>query len=204
MREAEIDRRQGVWTVPADRAKNGEPNPVPLTAPVLSEIDGSPRIGKDGLIFTTTGTTPFSGFGKAKARLDSKIDAAEPWRLHDLRRTFATGLESLGVPQEVTEALLNHRSGKKAGVAGVYARHEYREERGHALIAWTRFVVDVVANDTARNTFTRLRDTRRVKETIHGSDEAWQLCAAALQGGADAWTEYLAELDRPANEREAA
>lgn len=204
MREGEIDRRQDVWTVPAARAKNGKPNPVPLTPAVLSEIDAVKRIGKEGLIFTTTGKTPFSGFGKAKARLDSSVDAAEPWRLHDLRRSFATGLESLGVPQEVTEALLNHRSGKKAGVAGVYARHEYREERGHALTAWTRFVVDVVAHDTARDTFTRLRDTRRIKDAVHGSDEAWQPCAAALQGGGKAWAEYVAALDAPAEEREAA
>lgn len=204
MRESEIDRRQDVWIVPSDRAKNGQPNPVPLTAPVLSEIDALPRIGKLGLIFTTTGSTPFSGFGKAKARIDSLVAAAEPWRLHDLRRTFATGLESLGVPQEVTEALLNHRSGKKAGVAGVYARHEYHEERGHALNAWTRFVVDVVAHDTARDTFTRLRDTRRVKEAIHGSDDSWRPCAAALQSGPEAWAEYLERLENPADEREAA
>ena len=204
MREGEIDRRQDVWTVPASRAKNGKAHRVPLTPAVLAEIDAVKRIGKEGLIFTTTGKTPFSGFGKAKARLDSSVDAAEPWHLHDLRGTFATGLEILGVPLEVTAALLNHQSEKKAGVTGIYARHDYREERGHALTAWTRFVVDVVAHDTARDTFTRLRDTRRVKETIHGSDEAWQPCAAALQNGSKAWTEYMAALDAPAETAEAA
>lgn len=203
MKESEIDRRQDVWTVPSTRAKNGKANPVPLNSAVLSEIDSLPRIGRDGLIFTTTGTTPFSGFGKAKSRLDAVVGAAEPWRLHDLRRTFATGLELLGVPQEVTEALLNHTSGKKAGVAGVYARHEYREERGHALTAWTRFVVDVVAHGTACDTFTRLRDTRRVKDAIHGTDEAWRECAKALKGGAEAWQAYLTALDTPAGTDEA-
>lgn len=204
MKESEIERRQDVWTVPAERAKNGKPHLVPLTPAVLSEIDAVKRIGDRGLIFSTTGTTPFSGFGKAKPRLDSMVGTAKPWRLHDLRRTFTTGLESLGVPLEVTAALLNHQSEKKASVTGIYAKGEYHEERGHALTAWTRFVVDVVAHDVARDTYTRLRDTRRVKETIHGSDEAWQPCAAALQGGSKAWAEYVAALDAPAETAEAA
>jgi integrase len=197
MKEAEINRPRCLWTIPGDRAKNGKANPVHLTAPAIAEIDSTVRVGKKGLVFSTTGTTPFSGFGKAKARLDSLVSAGEPWRLHDLRRTFATQLADLGVSQEVTEALLNHVSGTKAGVAGIYNRHDYAEQRRHALTAWARFVVDVVAHDAARETYGGLADTRKVKEAVHGTDEAWQGCAEALRGGAEAWQAYLAALDAP-------
>jgi hypothetical protein len=65
-------------------------------------------------------------------------DSGEHWTVHDIRRTVATGLQRLGVRFEVTEAVLNHVSGSKGGVAGVYQRHDWKSEKRDALVAWAR------------------------------------------------------------------
>lgn len=72
-----------------------------------------------------------------------------PWRFHDLRRTFASGLGRLGFPGEVIERSLNHVSGKFAGVAGVYQRHGYIEEARAAQEAWGRWIGQLSAEKTA-------------------------------------------------------
>jgi hypothetical protein len=105
-------------------------------------------------VFTTTGTTPISGISKMKTRLDAAMLAAlqaddasatlAPFRMHDIRRTVATGLQKLGVRFEVTEAVLNHVSGAKSGVAGVYQRHDWAGEKRDALDAWGRHVAALV------------------------------------------------------------
>jgi integrase len=137
------------WNIPAGRAKNGTAHTVPLNAlalSILNERAGKDHWPKKGLIFSTTGKTPISGFSKAKARLDTLIaesnedEAIEPWRLHDLRRTLATGLQRLGIRFEVTEAVLNHVSGSKSGVAGVYQRHDWKQEKRDALDAWAAHI----------------------------------------------------------------
>jgi hypothetical protein len=68
---------------------------------------------------------------RAKAAAASGTTAAPlvPWTLHDLRRTVATGLQRLGVRLEVTEAILNHISGSRGGIAGVYQRHDWAAEK---------------------------------------------------------------------------
>lgn len=122
-----------------------------------------------GFVFTTTGETAVSGYSRAKSRLDTAIakvrqaDALEqgtglldagqldPWRVHDLRRTLATGMQRLGVRFEVTEAILNHVSGARAGVAGVYQRHDWRDEKRVALEAWDGFVTNLIRGQTATN-----------------------------------------------------
>ena len=107
-----------------------------------------------GLVFTTTGKTPISGYSKGKARLDEIVRAVaaeegcsvpDPWRFHDLRRTAATGLARLGQPVHVVEAILNHRSGTISGVAAIYNRHSYGEEKRRALEAWSNHVAEVIA-----------------------------------------------------------
>jgi len=65
---------------------------------------------------------------------------AAHWTLHDLRRTMATGLQRLGIRLEVTEAVLNHLSGARSGIVGVYQRHNYFEEKRAALVAWDKEV----------------------------------------------------------------
>jgi hypothetical protein len=57
-------------------------------------------------------------------------------RLHDIRRTGATNLQALGIPIEVTEAVLNHISGTRAGIAGIYNRYKFEPEKRTALDAW--------------------------------------------------------------------
>lgn len=103
----------------------------------------------------------FNGFGKAKAALDEAVlaklrdDAAQrgddpkkvmlaDWRLHDLRRTVATGLQKLGIRLEVTEAVLNHVSGSRAGIVGIYQRHDSAAEKRAALEAWGAYVLAIV------------------------------------------------------------
>lgn len=151
----ELDQESGTWTIPASRAKNGKAHIVPLNAlaaAALNEVmshdaDGNVAAWPSrGLVFTTTGKTAVSGHSGAKARLETKIatmrpetaltEPLDPWRLHDIRRTVATGLQRLGVRFEVTEAVLNHVGGAKSGVAGVYQRHDWKEEKRAALEAW--------------------------------------------------------------------
>ncbi len=154
MRWSELDRDTCMWSLPADRAKNGNPSQVPLSPLATIELIGlAKRMGRTdgwprrGLVFTTTGETSVSGHSRAKSRLDTamaKIAAEqdEPfaiakWRLHDLRRTLATGMQRLGVRFEVTESILNHVSGSKSGVAGVYQLHDWGPEKVRALVAWS-------------------------------------------------------------------
>src|SRR3954471_18564300 len=91
------------------------------------------------------GTGGFSGFSACKARLDAKVGIGS-WRLHDLRRTLATlAGEELGIQPHVVEAVLNHISGHKAGVAGIYNRAVYLREKTEALTLWAQRLAAAVA-----------------------------------------------------------
>jgi integrase len=157
LRWAELDRPAREWVIPADRAKNGVVHIVPLSDGVIAELDALAETEswpRAGFVLTTTGVTPISGFSKAKKVLDERVlelrrkgSNAElevgnlpAWRLHDLRRTVATGLQRLGIRFEVTEAVLNHVSGAKGGVAGIYQRHDWKDEKRAALGAWAAHV----------------------------------------------------------------
>jgi integrase len=105
-------------------------------------VKGSP------FVFTVTGVTPVSGFVRAKEKLD-QLSGVKDWRLHDLRRTVATGLQRLGTRLEVTEAVLGHTSGSRAGVVGIYQRHDWAEEKRAALDAWARHVVSLIEGKPA-------------------------------------------------------
>jgi integrase len=96
MRWSQLNIDQAAWTIPAEIAKNGRAHEVPLSATALDIIRALPRFVSSDLVFTTTGASPISGFGRAKDRLDFLMEARE-WRLHDLRRTVASGMARLGV-----------------------------------------------------------------------------------------------------------
>jgi len=146
----ELDRKAATWIIPADRAKNGMAHIVHLSKAVISELDalaGGIKWPKAGFVLTTTGRSPISGISKAKRALDLKVaeEMEMPaWRLHDLRRTGATRLQQQGERFEVTEAILNHVSGAKSGVAGVYQRHDWKEEKRAALEIYAAGIADLV------------------------------------------------------------
>jgi integrase len=147
MTRAKLDD-DGVWTVPGSRTKNGRS--LTLTLPPLArEIIGNLPVIEGGFVFTTTGRTPISGFSRAKHDLDAAVaksaGRAVPFRLHDLRRTFVTGLAALGVALPVVERAVNHVSGSFGGVAGVYNKHDYRAEVAEALRRWATHVEGLVA-----------------------------------------------------------
>jgi integrase len=149
MSRPDIDHGKAIWTVPAEIAKNGVPNAVPLSSLAVQILDeaingsgGSPASDGNGLVFPARNGSgnSASGFSKAKANLDKALAAdghqLPPWRLHDLRRTAASGMAQLGVQPHVIERVLNHISGSQAGVAGVYNRFGYLPEKRQALDAW--------------------------------------------------------------------
>ncbi len=145
------------WTIPAERAKNGRAHQLDLPPAAMAVLAGvGRREGRDLAFGSRSG--PFSGWSKAKADLDCRMLEAlqaergakaklEPWRIHDLRRTAATRMGDLGVQPHIVEAVLNHLSGSKAGVAGVYNRAAYREEKKAALSTWADRVATVVGAD---------------------------------------------------------
>lgn len=139
----ELDLAGALWTLPAPRSKNWRAHDVPLSAVALGILADAPRMADRELVFGT-GAGPFSGFGHAKIRLDKRTGIAVPWRIHDLRRTAATGMANLGVLPHVVEAVLNHVSGSRAGVAGIYNRASYAAEKRAALDLWASHVAALV------------------------------------------------------------
>jgi integrase len=133
MQWSEVDLAAKVVRLPSSRNKANQARNVQLIDPALDVLAGLPRFGP--YVLTTSGTRPFSGFGKCKARLDARSGVAG-WRLHDLRRTVATGMQRLGARLEAIEAVLGHVSGTRAGIVGVYQRHRFEAEAREALTAW--------------------------------------------------------------------
>jgi integrase len=148
MTDAEISG--DVWSMAPQRTKNGRAHAVPLSSAVSDVLAGVERVkGKAGLVFTTTGESPVSGYHKGRNHIAERMaeiagQEIPHWTFHDLRRTAATGMARLGIPVRVTEAVLNHVSGTAAGIVSVYQRHDYADEKRNALDAWARLVADLV------------------------------------------------------------
>ncbi|WP_311274802.1 tyrosine-type recombinase/integrase [Methylobacterium sp. WCS2018Hpa-22] len=141
---AEIDLVGAVWKLPAERVKNGLPHDVPLSGAALGLLTKAPRLEGRTLVFGQ-GEGGFQGFSRAKAAHD-KRSGVTGWRLHDLRRTAATGMNEIGVLPHVVEAVLNHISGHRAGVAGIYNRAIYATEKRIALDMWAAHLSAIERN----------------------------------------------------------
>jgi integrase len=136
LRWSEID--QGSIVLPSARTKNRREHTLPLSPMALAIIERQPHRGDRDLIFGY-GAGPFSGWSDAKADLDAKVKL-KAWRLHDLRRSTATHLAELGTLPHIIEAILNHYSGHRASVAGIYNRARYLDEMRSALEKWAAHV----------------------------------------------------------------
>ncbi len=145
-----IDSDARTVTLPASTTKNGREHTFPygdLAARVFERI---PRMDDSPYLFPATKlrrkgqpATVFGGWAKHKAAFDAKLEGVAPYRLHDLRRTFATTMASLGVPQIVVEKLLNHVSGgTQSPIAQVYNRHSYLEEMREAIKTYEDYLAD--------------------------------------------------------------
>jgi integrase len=140
-----------VW-LPAERTKNHIAHDVPLSALAREQFEGLPRIEGRDMIFAVGPRAGAPGdFSRAKKKLDEEMTklaerTINPWRLHDLRRTCASGLQQLGVRHEVIEKALNHVSGAYAGVAGIYQRAELLPERREALQRWSDHIAGLLTD----------------------------------------------------------
>jgi integrase len=143
MLHSEVDAKAALLTLTPDRTKNARPHVVPLSPPALEILQAMPRIEGCRYVFSTNGRTPASGFSKSKTRIDAAMGDVAPWRLHDLRRVFSTGCNDLKVPPHIVERILNHVSGTFKGVAGIYNKAEYLDEKRAALEAWAAHVVSI-------------------------------------------------------------
>jgi integrase len=149
---SEIDLDAKLWTLPKDRAKNGCQHEIPLSDSAVDILRAMPRIAGSEYVFTLSGQLPIQGFYLIKKRLDDLLPPDTPgWTLHDLRRTFASGMARLGINLPVIEKLLNHISGSLAGIVGIYQRHSFANEKRTAMQAWARHVEAIVAGTTAAN-----------------------------------------------------
>jgi integrase len=154
---AEVDLQAATWRIPKERAKNGKAHELDLSKEALAVINELERSGP--YLFPARGEGAVRGFSATKRKLDELIEAVRleadptmddpmtPWRLHDLRRTAATGMAALGFAPHVVERVLNHISGTQSGLVGVYQRHEYRPERKAALEAWAAHLIGVVTGE---------------------------------------------------------
>lgn len=172
----EIDLAARIWRLSGDRTKNGRAHEVDLSPQAIAVIRTVPNVGR--CLFPARGqSTAATGFSATKRQLNRRVAevkaspgeaidwrdlrTAATWRLHDLRRTAATGMAGMGVAPHVIERILNHVSGAQGGLVGVYQRHEYRPERRAALVAWGEHVEQLVTGKPAPSNVTQLADRRR-------------------------------------------
>ena len=145
----------GVWTIPGEAREKGHGGALNLPETALAIIRAQPMIGASPYVFAGRSAkgrehASLSGFGKRKRAFDAKVAAILPdmpqWQLHDLRRTARSLMSRAGVPSEHAERVLGH---VRPGIEGVYDRHEYFAEKGHALAKQAALVDTIVKPRTA-------------------------------------------------------
>ena len=161
---SEIDFDAATITLPPERTKNRRPHTVPLTPPAVAILEAR-RLkaagGERGFVFGW-GRGGFSGWSKGKAEFSARVvdPAGEPisdWTPHDFRRSLSTWLHERGVAPHIVESILGHVSGHKAGVAGVYNKALYLDERRRALARWGDHIIALAGGEPATAQVVKLR-----------------------------------------------
>jgi integrase len=139
LRWDEVDLDEGTLTIPGSRAKNGRTHVLPLPPLALSILQSVPcRAGRD-LVFGDRSAEGFVSWARAKEALNDGL--ADPWVIHDLRRTFRTGLSKLGVLKDIAERCVNH---SRERIVDTYDTHNYRPQIAQALALWADHVESIV------------------------------------------------------------
>ena len=135
----------GEWTI--SRAPREKETGGVLVLPDVAReiIHAQPRLGDNPYVFAGRGDGPYNGFGKSKARLDGKLpEGTAGWTVHDLRRSARQLMSRAGVSSEHAERVMGHRI---SGVAGVYDRHSYRDEKADALRKLATLIDSIVSHE---------------------------------------------------------
>jgi integrase len=153
MRWSDVDLDQSVWRIPEEETKNGFPHEVPLSGLALEVLKAAPKHSDCDWVFSTNGKSPISGWSKLGAKLRDTINSGvvEPmphWTVHDLRRTFRSGLTRLGIEPDVAEIMLNHRP---ATLRSIYDRDPREDARRDAADRWANHVGAIIDPDGQSN-----------------------------------------------------
>jgi integrase len=150
MRWSELDLDTGSWTLPKERSKNHRSICLPLPPAALEIIKSVPRRSRDHLFGDRSGRG-FTAWSRAKLELDRRLPGTvKPWRTHDIRRSVATKMaDDVGIEPHHIEAVLNHYSGHRSGIAGIYNRARYEIAIGSALRRWSEHVLALVEGRTS-------------------------------------------------------
>ena len=154
-RWSEFDFEERLWTIPAERYKTNKPHTVYLTDLMLEVLEATPKIRQSDLVFPAQGNLfhPMSGDQKVKDRIDRRMRETlvsaggkepENWRVHDFRRTIATGLQRLGFRPDIADQVIGHVGSTRSGAGAHYLHHGYEEEKKEALSIWSEYILHVV------------------------------------------------------------
>ena len=146
MTEAELDLPKAVWTIPAERSKNGEAHTVPLSDMALELIAEARSTAINGRLINRSSEAVAQALLYKIGRLP-----VTGWTAHDLRRTVCTHLAKMGVPPLHIGAVVNHRQVTKSGVTlGVYVQYDYAKEKREALSLWADRLAAIVKGESAK------------------------------------------------------
>ena len=145
MGRSELSSDGCTWLLPGTRTKNKREHTVPLPPLARELVSSVPALAGCPYVFSLNGSGPLWVGSKVKGALNSAMMVRAPWRIHDLRRTAATGMGELDVDPHVIERVLNHTSGTFAGIVGVYNRAKLEAKKRAALEAWAEQVARIVA-----------------------------------------------------------
>jgi integrase len=141
---SELDLDADAWTLPAERSKNHRQHVIALPPAAIEIIESVPRTSRDHLFGDRAGKG-FTSWSRGRQDLDQRLAGkVRPFRLHDLRRSTATKMADIGVEPHVIEAALNHYSGHRAGIAGIYNKSKYERAVKAALARWSEHVLALV------------------------------------------------------------
>jgi integrase len=154
LRWDEIDLDHAMLHIPGNRTKNHTALNLPLVPMAVAILESAPHRATQEFVWCSRGRG-FSAWSYPTLALRSRIMAAQgkalaPWRIHDIRRTVATRMGDLGVLPHVVESVLNHVSGHKAGVAGVYNKATYEREMRAAVLLWAEHLRAIIAGEDCK------------------------------------------------------
>ena len=151
LRWSEVDMTAKTINLPAERTKNGRAHAVPLSHDALEVLRSIPKRNERDLLFGRD-AGGYAGWSDGKRAIDQRLGTSvKPWTLHDLRRTGATRMADSGIQPHIIEAVLNHISGHRGGVAGIYNRAAYEPEKRAALDTLATYIRTAVAKATGAN-----------------------------------------------------